>query len=86
VPLPIANPRGRSSIQYRIGTFTSFRRAMLDAVARPDLMATVSTSLAVDAGSTYDHHHQDFTPFRGPLLCSEDWHGIPAGHRRRGQR
>ena len=33
VPLPINNPPGLSSIPYRIGTFTSFRRAMLDRVA-----------------------------------------------------
>jgi predicted phage baseplate assembly protein len=33
-----ANPPGLSAIKYRIGTFTSFRRAMLNKVASPDLM------------------------------------------------
>ena len=37
-PLPIVNPPGLSAIRYRVGTFTSFRRAMLDAVARGDLL------------------------------------------------
>jgi hypothetical protein len=32
VPLPIDNPPGLSAIGYRIGTFTSFRRTMLDRV------------------------------------------------------
>ena len=40
VPLPIDNPPGLSSIGYRIGTFTSFRRAMLDRVASNGLLAT----------------------------------------------
>jgi Baseplate J-like protein len=39
-PLPINNPPGLSSIGYRIGTFTSFRRAMLDRVAAIGLLAT----------------------------------------------
>jgi predicted phage baseplate assembly protein len=38
VPLRPYNPPGLAAIQYRIGTFTGFRRAMLNAVARPDLM------------------------------------------------
>jgi hypothetical protein len=33
-----ANPPGLSAIKYRIGTFTTFRRAMLNKVASPDLM------------------------------------------------
>jgi uncharacterized phage protein gp47/JayE len=35
-PAPVApfNPPGRSVLAYRIGTFTSFRRAMLDALAQ----------------------------------------------------
>jgi predicted phage baseplate assembly protein len=37
-PLPISNPAGLAAIAYRIGTFTSFRRAMLDDVNRADLM------------------------------------------------
>ncbi len=37
-PLAISNPPGLSAIRYRIGTFGSFRRAMLDEVARPDLL------------------------------------------------
>ncbi len=46
--LPVAaiyNPPGLAAIQYRCGTFTSFRRAMLDAVANPDLLAGAVTSL-----------------------------------------
>ncbi len=38
-PLLPTNLPGLPAIGYRIGTFTSFRRAMLDAVARPDLLA-----------------------------------------------
>jgi predicted phage baseplate assembly protein len=34
VPLSIENPPGQPSIRYRIGTFTSFRRAMLDALTQ----------------------------------------------------
>jgi len=34
-----ANPPGLAAIAYRIGTFTSFRRAMLDRVALRDLLA-----------------------------------------------
>ena len=35
-PAPVLpfNPPGRSALAYRIGTFTSFRRAMLDALAK----------------------------------------------------
>jgi predicted phage baseplate assembly protein len=41
-PLFIYNAPGLSAIQYRIGTFTSFRRAMLNRVAAPDLLAGAS--------------------------------------------
>ncbi len=37
-PLTPFNQPGLSAIQYRIGTFTSFRRAMLDMVALPKLL------------------------------------------------
>jgi hypothetical protein len=40
VPIPIENPPGLSAIGYRIGTFTSFRRAMLDRVADTGLLGT----------------------------------------------
>jgi hypothetical protein len=40
VPLPISNPPGLPAIRYRIGTFTSFRRAMLDRVAAAGLLGT----------------------------------------------
>src|SRR5262249_19730440 len=40
VPLPINNPPGLSSLSYRIGTFTSFRRAMLDRIAAASLIVT----------------------------------------------
>jgi len=46
VPLVISNPPGLSAIRYRIGTFTSFRQAMLDSIALPDLMATSVTTLS----------------------------------------
>jgi hypothetical protein len=39
-PLRPDNQPGLSAVGYRIGTFTSFRRAMLDAVRRPDLLTT----------------------------------------------
>jgi uncharacterized phage protein gp47/JayE len=39
-PLSIDNPPGLPSIGYRIGTFTSFRRAMLDKVATAGALAT----------------------------------------------
>ncbi|HYK05715.1 MAG TPA: putative baseplate assembly protein [Thermoanaerobaculia bacterium] len=38
-PLPIDNPPGLSSIDYRIGTFATFRRAMLERIADSDLYA-----------------------------------------------
>ncbi len=37
-PLVPYNPPGLSAIKYRIGTFSSFRRAMLDEVADPHLL------------------------------------------------
>lgn len=52
VPLLIANPPGLSAIRYRIGTFTSFRQAMLDSIAIPDLMATSVTTLTGDISAT----------------------------------
>ena len=45
VPAVISNPAGLSAIQYRIGDFTSFRSAMLTAVATPDLLIGGATSL-----------------------------------------
>src|SRR5690349_5750828 len=64
VPGAIFNSPGLSSIQYRIGTFTGFRRAMLNAMARPDLMAGGSTVLAADVGeSDLGISVGDFTPF-----------------------
>jgi hypothetical protein len=44
-PLLISNPPGLPAIRYRIGTFTSFRQAMLDSIGLPDLMATSVTTL-----------------------------------------
>lgn len=49
VPMPIANAAGLSAICYRIGTFTSFRRAMLDRIAAPDLMTSAVTTLTAAA-------------------------------------
>jgi hypothetical protein len=50
VPLVISNPPGLPAIHYRIGTFTSFRQAMLDSIALPDLMATSVTTLMRPVG------------------------------------
>jgi predicted phage baseplate assembly protein len=50
VPAVISNAPGLPAIHYRIGTFTSFRRAMLDRIALPDLMAGAVTSLLQDVG------------------------------------
>src|SRR5215831_19291676 len=44
-PLVVSNTPGLTAIRYRIGTFTSFRQAMLDSIALPDLMATSVTTL-----------------------------------------
>src|SRR5262249_2940592 len=52
VPLIINNPPGLSAIRYRIGTFTSFRQAMLDSIALPDLMATSVTTLTNNITAT----------------------------------
>jgi hypothetical protein len=45
-PLAIDNAPGLPAIQYRIGTFTSFRRAMLDQVPRADLLTGFSNPFA----------------------------------------
>jgi len=45
-PLAIDNAPGLSAIAYRIGTFTSFRRAMLDEVARADLLGATPNPFA----------------------------------------
>jgi predicted phage baseplate assembly protein len=56
-PLPIANPPGLSAIRYRIGTFTSFRRTMLDRVASPDLLgATPNPFAGWHEGTDGDYH------------------------------
>lgn len=52
VPMKITNPPGLSAIRYRIGTFTSFRQAMLDSIAHADLMATAITTLVAPVQST----------------------------------
>lgn len=48
-PHGIVNPPGLSTIRYRCGTFTSFRQAMLNRVANPDLLESAVTSLGTDA-------------------------------------
>jgi len=65
VPELITNAPGLPAIQYRIGTFTSFRQAMLDDVAKTDLMLTaVITALAADVGvASTTIQVQDFTNF-----------------------
>ena len=45
-PALISNPPGLPAIPYRIGTFSTFRRAMLDAIPLPDLLAGAVTGLA----------------------------------------
>jgi len=52
VPQLISNAPGLAAIRYRIGTFTSFRQAMLDAIALPDLMASAVTVLKSAVGPT----------------------------------
>lgn len=51
-PVLISNSPGLPAIRYRIGTFTSFRQAMLDSIALPDLMATAVTTLTSAIGPT----------------------------------
>ena len=48
LPLSLTNPPGLPAIRYRIGTFSSFRRTMLDCIALPDLLASSVTTLASD--------------------------------------
>lgn len=56
-PLAIDNAPGLSTIAYRIGTFTSFRRAMLDEVARVDLLgATPNPFAGWHEGTDGDYH------------------------------
>jgi predicted phage baseplate assembly protein len=53
--VPIYNPAGLSTIAYRIGTFTSFRRAMLDRVNASDLLgATPNPFTKWHEGATGD--------------------------------
>lgn len=52
VPAPVTNAPGLPSIRYRIGTFTSFRQAMLDSIALPALLATSVTPLTNSVGAT----------------------------------
>ena len=56
-PVAIDNPPGLPAIAYRIGTFASFRQAMLDQVARADLLgATPNPFAAWHEGSDSDYH------------------------------
>lgn len=43
------NPPGLAAIQYRIGTFTSFRQAMLDEVARANLLRDITSDALPDS-------------------------------------
>jgi predicted phage baseplate assembly protein len=65
VPTVITNAPGLPAIRYRIGTFTSFRQAMLDDVAGTDLMLTaVVTALSADVGiADTTIQVQDYTSF-----------------------
>lgn len=56
-PLTVDNEAGLDAIAYRIGTFTSFRRAMLDDVARANLLgAAPNPFLKWKEGSDGDYH------------------------------
>jgi uncharacterized phage protein gp47/JayE len=67
VPLPISNAPGLSAIHYRIGTFTSFRRAMLDMIALPDLLASAFTTLDQDNITSISVQASDGFPFSPPF-------------------
>jgi uncharacterized phage protein gp47/JayE len=56
-PLAIVNAPGLSAIRYRVGTFTTFRRAMLDLVARADLLGVAPNPFARwHEGTDGDYH------------------------------
>jgi predicted phage baseplate assembly protein len=56
-PVVIYNPPGLTALSYRIGTFTSFRRAMLNRVAKVDLLGTTPNPfLKWREGSDGDYH------------------------------
>src|SRR5262245_24731174 len=57
-PLRPNNPPGLTAIQYRIGTFTTFRRAMLDDVARPDLLLGLLDAVAMPANPFAERWHE----------------------------
>src|SRR5712692_8437671 len=51
-PLTIENRPGLSAIAYRIGTYTSFRQAMLQAIAGTPELAALKTRLSDDYAIT----------------------------------
>jgi uncharacterized phage protein gp47/JayE len=51
-PLAIFNRPGLSAIAYRIGTFSSFREAMLEAIAREPALAGLTTRRSDDSAIT----------------------------------
>src|SRR5215467_15107329 len=51
VPLLISNAPGLAAIRYRIGTFTGFRRAMLNSIPLPDLLSSAQTALDTDSNT-----------------------------------
>jgi predicted phage baseplate assembly protein len=56
-PLAVVNAPGLPAIRYRVGTFTTFRRAMLDLVARADLLGAAPNPFARwHEGTDGDYH------------------------------
>jgi hypothetical protein len=51
-PLPVENRPGLSSLRYRVGTFASFREAMVEDLARADALARLTTRRSDDYAVT----------------------------------
>jgi hypothetical protein len=51
-PLPVENRPGLSSLGYRVGTFASFREAMVEDLARADALARLTTRRSDDYAVT----------------------------------
>jgi hypothetical protein len=43
VPMTVSNRQGLSALSYRIGSFASFRRSMLDGIASDPRLSALST-------------------------------------------
>jgi len=51
-PLPVENRPGLSSLRYRVGTYASFREAMVEDLARADALARLTTRRSDDYAVT----------------------------------